>query len=57
MTEWIYPYGVRMIQRENQSMWYITLTEYRGKKHMIISIVAEKAFDEILHSHDKHSIN
>ena len=33
----------------NQSMWYTTLTNWKIKKHMIISIDAEKVFDKIQH--------
>ena len=33
----------------NQSMWYTTLTNWKIKNHMIISIDAEKAFDKIQH--------
>ena len=33
----------------NQSMWHTILTNWKIKKHMVISIDSENAFDKIQH--------
>ena len=50
MTKWALSQGCKDFSIfENQSMWYTTLTNWKIKNHMIISIDAEKAFDKIQH--------
>ena len=50
MTKWALSQGCKDSSIfTNQSMWHTTLTNWKIKNHMIISIDAEKAFDKIQH--------
>ena len=52
MTKWALSHGCKDSSIfAYQSMWYTTLTNWKvkSKKHMIISIDTEKAFDKIQH--------
>ena len=40
---------------KNQSMWYITLSKWKGNKHVIISIDAEKNRQNQTHFRDKNT--
>ena len=50
MTKWALSQGYKDSSIfANESMWYTTLTNWKIKTHVIISIDAEKAFDKIQH--------
>ena len=49
MTKWALPQGCKDSSiSTNQSMYY-TINKLKNKRHMIISVDAEKAFDKIQH--------
>ena len=50
MTKWALSQGCKDSSKStNQSVKYTTLTDWKMKNHMIISIDAEKTFDKIQH--------
>ena len=50
MTKWVLSQGCKDSSIfASQTMWYTTLTNWKIKTHIIISIDVEKAFDKIQH--------